>query len=215
MARASDRLRRWASLSALASAALTVSAGSGEATIIYHPTNGFTVPGSLPLPGGNSILLNRTHSRFSSEQSVDLGNRRAAFELRTGSSKVTARGAAFKAAGGFLAVTKKGQTFNMVGTRVTNHPLIGSHRYLYARSVGTVWFPSPEGPERDPAHSRNWLGRNILSDAPTRRVTDRITRLFGSRLINNRHGSIPQITTKITRCSALTWAARQITGGSN
>ncbi len=145
MARASDRLRRWASLSALASAALAVSAGSGEATIIYHPTNGFTAPGSLPLPGGNSIVLNKTHTRSSSAQSVFLGHTRGAFGRRTASTRVSARGVAFKAARSLVAVTNKGQTFNKIGTRVANNPLMGRQGYRYEYEIGTAWFPYPEG----------------------------------------------------------------------
>ncbi len=145
MARTSGQLRRWASLSALASAALTASAGSGEATIIYHPTHGFTAPGSLPLPGGNGITLNKTHTRSSSEQSIGLGHVRGAFGRRSASTRVSARGVAFKAAGSLVAVTDKGQTFNKVGTRVANNPLMGRRGYRYKYDVGTAWFPYPEG----------------------------------------------------------------------
>src|SRR5271167_4550726 len=64
MARRSDRRRRWASLSALASAALAASSGSGEAAIIYHAAHGVGPNAVLPLPGGNQIsVFSRMSSR--------------------------------------------------------------------------------------------------------------------------------------------------------
>lgn len=144
MARTSDRVRRWASLSALASAAVATGAGSAEATIVYHPVR-FTAPGSLPLPGGNSIALNVTRSRWGTTDSIYLGNRRGTFSSRNSSVGALARGAAFRAVGSQLALAKKGQTFNKVGTRIVSEPIIGIRLHQSEFSKGTAWFPYPKG----------------------------------------------------------------------
>lgn len=145
MARTSDRVRRWASLSALASAAVAAGAGSAEATIVYHATPGLTAPGSLALPGGKSISLNMSQSRWGSSQSIYVGNRRGRFSSRNTSVRASARGAAFRAIGSQLALAKKGQTFNKVGTGIASEPTIGLRVHRSDFSAGTAWFPSPQG----------------------------------------------------------------------
>lgn len=145
MGRASNRLRRLASLSALASAALAASGGSGEAAIIYHPTKGFTAPGSLPLPGGNSLSLTKSRSGFVFTDSVSTIHRRGGFIFQSSTTHAAARGAAFRAVGSDLAVTKKGRTFNMVGTRIRKYPVIGYRRYFSDQTVGVAFFRSGSG----------------------------------------------------------------------
>ena len=145
MGRKANRLRRWASLSALASAALAVSSGSAEATIVYHPTKGFSAPGSLPLPGGNSLSLTKSRSQFFFSDFVSTNRRRGAFFFHSSTIHASARGAAFRATGGVIALTKKGRTFNMVGTRVSNNPVIGYRRYMSGNTAGIIRFPSPSG----------------------------------------------------------------------
>lgn len=145
MAQTSGRLQRWASLSALASAAVAAGAGSAEATIIYHATPGLTAPGSLALPGGKSIFLNEIQSRWGSTQSIYVGNRRGAFSSRNTSVRASARGAAFRAVGSQLALAKKGQTFNKVGTGIALEPTIGARLHRSDFSAGTAWFPYPNG----------------------------------------------------------------------
>jgi hypothetical protein len=129
----------------LASAAVAAGSGSAEATIVYHATPGLTAPGSLALPGGNSIALNLTRSRWGTTDSVYVGNRRGAFSSRNTLVKASARGAAFRAVGSQLALAKKGQTFNKVGTRIVGEPTIGTRLHQSEFSAGTAWFPYPKG----------------------------------------------------------------------
>ena len=57
MGRSSERRRRWASLSALAGAALAASGGTGEAAIIYQGLGGIGPDATLSLPGSNQIQV--------------------------------------------------------------------------------------------------------------------------------------------------------------
>jgi len=141
----SDRRRRWASLSALASAALAASGSSGEAAIIYHPTPGFGAPGSLPLTGNNSIFLFRSGTPFHLVTGTIRSRLRLGFGFNTTSTHVNARGAQFRVTQGLVAVTGKGRTFNMVGTGVSNYPTIAAHRHRSDSAFGTALFFSGSG----------------------------------------------------------------------
>ncbi len=126
MGRRSNRLRRWASLSALASAALAASSGSGEAAIIYHSAHGIGPDATLPLPNNTISVFNRGSGGFS-----DNTNRSRPYFGAKGRLKtflfveldlfgffynVSARGVSFRRSGRSIALAKKGQTFNQVGS---------------------------------------------------------------------------------------------------
>src|SRR5277367_2045609 len=140
MARRSDWRRRWASLSALASAALASSGGSGEAAIIYQPTPGFSIPGSLSLPGDHGILLFQNYTRFATNTPLNSRDVRGVFMRLSYSGRVVARGSGFRAIG-----TGKGFNFNMVGGGIDSSPTIASRIYRGARWVGTARFHSGSG----------------------------------------------------------------------
>jgi len=140
-----------ASITALAGAAIAAAAGSAEAAIIFHPTRGFITPGSLPLPGGNSISLRQGSRSHLTVDTLSLNNERGAFRIRTGRASVYAAGVGFRVAGRTtsgsraIALTKKGGTFNKVGTGVDSHPIIATKRFFSDTIYAYRRFPSPSG----------------------------------------------------------------------
>ncbi|HEY6433780.1 MAG TPA: hypothetical protein VIZ17_17510 [Acetobacteraceae bacterium] len=137
-------LGRLASLSALASAALAASSGSGEAAIIYRGGE-FVAPGSLSLPGGNVISLNVQRTGFFFTESVSTNRRRGAYAFRTDSNQASARGVQFRTAGRMLMVADRGQTFNKMAGSINSNPIIGRQRYVSANSAGYKRFLYPQG----------------------------------------------------------------------
>src|SRR5271169_4975138 len=152
MARRSDWRRRWASLSALASAALAASSGSGEAAIIYHPTPGFGIPGSLPLPGGGNISFFTRYSRQVSNTRFTLGNIRGGARFSTYSGRVAAR-----IAGGRF--TGRGSALN-IATRFYNRNLIVATAHFHSGSGKGVTRPLRFGSSSLVEHV---LGRRYLT----------------------------------------------------
>jgi hypothetical protein len=137
MPRRSDRRRRWASLSALASAALAASSGSGEAAIIYHALHGGGPGAGGPLPGGNQINVFSRGSRFEFPASGIFGsipgpkgNRKTLFHhgtnFKTTFGYLYVGGVGFRRFGAStrrpIAFAGKGQTFNQVGSGVGSAP---------------------------------------------------------------------------------------------
>lgn len=151
-------LRRMASLSALASAALVAGGEAGEAAIIYHPTHGASV---LPLPGGNQLQIS-VSARFTYssrttgwrtfygpkgmiEREVILGGRKRGFEI-------AASGVPFRTERGAIALARKGQTFRQIGAG-SGRGSLGQYvrdirgnfsfvRYFYGPPAASVTVPS-------------------------------------------------------------------------
>lgn len=136
MKRKSDRFRRWASLSALASAALTASAGSGEAAIIYHGVSGAGLNANVPLPGGNQVNLSGFGSGFFTDTASvrtavgPKGNLKAfaeiGFRSKTEGGGIYLGGLSFRGANNSIALAKKGQTFQQVGAGIASIGRLGS-----------------------------------------------------------------------------------------
>jgi hypothetical protein len=125
----SDRVRRWASLSALASAALAASSGSGEAAIIFHQAGGVGPNAFLPLPGNNQISMTRllfgaggasdsTHFSIIGPKGHFQGIGQKSFFAQFHSGTVNLNGVSFRKSRGAIALTGKGRTFNQVGSGV-------------------------------------------------------------------------------------------------
>ncbi len=144
-----------ASINALAVASIAAAGGSAEAAIIYHPTHGF--PSSLPLPGGNSISLSKTHTGQYYTNSLNIPTRQGFFVLDTQSTQARARGVKFRVAGStarghaLVAVTLKGRTFNAarstntVRTGINSSPALAARFYKRTSTVGTRRFLVPSG----------------------------------------------------------------------
>lgn len=128
MRRTSNRLRRWASISALASAALAASAGSGEAAIVYQRLGGVGPDASMSLPGGNYIAVRRSGTRdvITSATHVNRYGPKGGLKTVAGleyldavfSGDVLAEGVSFRNMHGTIALANKGQLFSQVGTGV-------------------------------------------------------------------------------------------------
>ena len=149
MNRKAHHLRRMASLSALASAALAASGGPGEAAIIYHPTHGASV---LPLPGGNQLQI--SFSGLFTFSSTNSGGRsfygpkgRIDRESRGGSRtrgfRIAAGGVPFRTKEGAIALARKGQTFGQIGSGSGRGSLAQSRRDLRGKNSGVRYFYAP------------------------------------------------------------------------
>ncbi len=149
-------LRRWASLSALTSAAIAAGSASGEAAIIYHGLHGVGPNAIVPLPGGNQLYVAgtrarspggfyeaTTHFRYGPKSNIKT---KIGFGLTTHSGTGVARagGVSFRTKTGanrlgqpFIALAKRGQTFKQVGSGVRGYGLLGFSRYHVGLLTGT------------------------------------------------------------------------------
>lgn len=185
MARRSDWRRRWASLSALTSAAIAASSGSGEAAIIYHGAHGVGPNATLPLPGGNQINVFSVASRFGFGTGTmrgipgPKGNLKTFFHQGGGVMEsdglVDMGGVAFRRLAGAttfrpIALAGKGQTFNQVGSGAGSARL-GSDTHDRTRSGVNVFYLY--GPRLH--HFPFWYSRGYNRFGPTfrRRVWTR------------------------------------------
>lgn len=179
MARKFDRRRRWASLSALASAALAASSGSGEAAIIYHGAHGVGPNATLPLPGGNQIsVFSRMSSRFGFSNTTvpreifgPKGNLKTVFGqfglVTASNGRVDMGGVAFRRLAGAstfrpIALAGKGQTFNQVGSGA-GAARLGSDFHARTRSFVNVFYLY--GPRLH--HFPFWYSRGYHRFGPT------------------------------------------------
>jgi hypothetical protein len=199
MRRTSVRLRRWASLSALASAALAASSGSGEAAIIYQAAHGVGPGAILPLPGGNQrALVGRGNSflihltTFPKAFFGPKGNLKTLVEqgaqvILGPDGSLYAGGVAFRRRAGTafrppIAFAGPGQTFNQVGSGVGSARL-GYHTRGGTKDLINVFYNY--GPRLH--HFPFWSRRNYQSFGPTFRHKVRV-RTGGSTI--NGAGSV-------------------------
>ena len=148
MNRKVDHLRRMVSLSALASATLAASGGTGEAAIIYHPTDGAFV---LPLPGGNQLQISGslgtnnfhttgTHYFYGPKGRI---TRNRASGTRTNDFRVSAAGVPFRTKGGVIAIARTGQTFGQIGSGSGGGLLALSQHHLHRTFSFVRYFYAP------------------------------------------------------------------------
>jgi len=179
MARRSDRRRRWASVSALASAAIAASSGSGEAAIIYHSAHWVGPNATLPLPGGNQIsVFSRAQSRFGFINTTvpreilgPKGNVRTFFQqgglVSENDGRVDMGGVAFRRLAGTgtfrpLALAGKGQTFKQVGSEAGSARLGSDFHVLTRNSVDVFYMYGPRL-----HHFPFWYSRGVHRFGPT------------------------------------------------
>lgn len=127
------RLREWASLSALTSAALAGGSGTAFATMISHG------PAKLPisLPGGNSIRVSRSSAGFSDTTIRTFRNVREISLVRTRPYDAHLIGVSF------AGPAAKGQTFNQVGLAT---PFLAAERRVSTRRKTVTVVPSHSHP---------------------------------------------------------------------
>jgi hypothetical protein len=149
-------LRRWASLSALTSAAIAAGSTSGEAAIIYHGLHGVGPNAVAPLPGGNWLSVSgarfasgtgydyNTHFRYGRKSNVKTIFTRAwvtHYErgtVRAGGVSFRTKAATAPRGQALIALAKKGQTFRQVGVGAGSG-LLGFSGYKTGAFVGRYW----------------------------------------------------------------------------
>ena len=200
-----------ASINALAAAAVAAAGGSAEAAIIYHPTHGFSLPGSLPLPGNNAISLFSDRNRFSLIDTVsNIQGDEVRLFLAHKSTQVLARGVKFRVAGStvlvhpLVAVTQKGRTFNMVGTGINSNPAIAARRYRRDSTFGVRYFLAPSGQGVTKPLSgiffASFVQHSLARSYGTR--TGKTSHLLGSPPTSDPRHPAPPATAGNTPCSA-------------
>jgi hypothetical protein len=193
MSKRSNR-RRWASLSALASAALAASSGSGEATIIYHAAHGVGPNASLPLPNNSILLSRRSRSRTGFPSSPVFRTyfgpkgRPKTHLLRgflfTGNNgTVSARGVSFRRTrrSNDIAFAEKGQTFNQVGSAAGSYGRLATLHHARDVVQGLAFYNYGPRPHRFPRH---FSGFSNFSDSAFRQKVQVRIDYQGSRRIS-------------------------------
>ena len=163
MKRKPEKSKRWASVSALATAALAASSGAGEAAIIFHPTPGLIIPTAtccafLPLAGGKGISVGGGYSiRHTGAGYVGGGSSEGfkihtGFTLRTRSTEIRAGGVGFRTSAGTIAAGRKGLTFYQIG-HGTGGNLVGRRsRHIVSQGIFLTYYHGPRTAGRFSRH---------------------------------------------------------------